>query len=114
MAEAADGEAVRVFATRPREVPRVGAVPPGGERPTEGHTLVFEIATGGGPVAKLRKFVRSDDGPPSWRVLLARTLAERNGCVVDVEFAEDTVRIVCRLRGGEEETRGEQTSRINR
>jgi len=114
LAEAADGETVRVFATQPREVPRLGAGPSVVTASAHADALVFEIATGRGPAAKLRKFVRSDDGPPSWRVLLARTLAERNGCGVDVEYAGDTVRILCRLPGGEEETRGEQTSRFNR
>jgi DNA-binding NtrC family response regulator len=114
LAEGVGGETVRVFATQPREVPRVGAAPPDGQTAVQGHALVFEVASGGGPIAKLRKFVRSGDGPPSWRVLLARTLAERNGCVVDVELADDAVRIVCRLRAREEESRGEQTSRFNR
>jgi DNA-binding NtrC family response regulator len=114
LSEGADGEVVRVYTTQPTQVPRVGPAPSGDVASAHADALVFEVATGKGPVAKLRKFVRSDDGPPSWRVLLARTLAERNGCGVDVELAEDTVKILCRLPGGEEETRGEQTSRFNR
>jgi hypothetical protein len=113
LAEAGQGRTVRVYTTPPREVPRVGTGAQAGPKITRGGALVFEIAAGRGPVAQLRKFVRSESGTPSWRVLLARTLAERNGCDVDVEFAEDAVRIRCLLPGGEEKTRGEQTSRFS-
>jgi DNA-binding NtrC family response regulator len=114
LAEVTDDERVRVFADRPKEVPRVGPAPSASDARAHKVALVFEVATARGPAAKLRKFVRSEDGLPSWRVILARTLGERNSCGVDVEFAGDTMRIVCRLHGSEEVSRGEQTSRFNR
>jgi len=75
--------------------------------------IAFEIPTGRGPVTKLRLLVGGDEETTSWRVLLARAVAERNGCGVEVDDAGGTRTIRCVLPRGEA-TRGEQTSRINR
>lgn len=75
--------------------------------------ITFEIPTGRGPVTKLRLLVGGDEETASWRILLARAVAERNGCGVEVDDAGSTRTIRCVLPRGEA-TRGEQTGRINR
>jgi DNA-binding NtrC family response regulator len=79
-----------------------------------GRTLTFGVTAAQGAVTKLRRLGASERQPASWRVVLARAIARRNGCEVDVEASGDGMKIRCRLPGGEVGTRGKQTSRIDR
>jgi DNA-binding NtrC family response regulator len=74
--------------------------------------VTVEVASGQGPVTKLRRLSEAGDDALSWRIQLARAVAARNGCVVEVKSAGDGLKTVCRPQGGE--VRGQQTSRINR
>ncbi len=76
------------------------------------NTVEFRVVSGQGAVRKLRRLTDAgDDGLP-WRVLLARAVGARNGCLVDVKTSDESLTIVCRSEGGE--VRGQQTSRIDR
>ena len=74
--------------------------------------VIVEVASGQGPVTKLRRLTEAGEDALSWRIQLARAVAARNGCVVEVNAAGDGLKTVCRPQGGE--ARGQQTSRINR
>jgi DNA-binding NtrC family response regulator len=93
--EAAAGEAVRI---------RSGA----------DRRIEFEARIGDGPSATLRKVLEAGARPVSWRILLARAIARRNGFSVDVDLTDAAMSIRCRLSGGEEQTRGQQTNRFSR
>lgn len=93
--EAAAGEAVRI---------RSGA----------DRRIEFEARIGDGPSATLRKVLETGARPVSWRILLARAIARRNGFSVDVDLTDGAMSIRCRLSGGEEQTRGQQTNRFSR
>jgi len=73
--------------------------------------VTIEVASGQGPVTKLRRLIEAGDDALSWRIQLARAVAVRNGCVVEVNAAGDGLKTVCRPQGGV--ARGQQTSRIN-
>jgi len=79
-----------------------------------GAAVVFKVPGGQGPVTKLRRLVGPGEPGLSWRILLARAVAARNGCRVDVRIAGEAMTIRLVLRGREEGNSGQQTSRINR
>jgi signal transduction histidine kinase len=93
--EAAAGEAVRIRSGSSRQIE-------------------FEARIGDGPSATLRKVLEAGARPVSWRILLARAIARRNGFSVDVDLTDGAMSIRCRLSGGEEKTRGQQTNRFSR
>jgi len=96
------------------ELPKDGRLNVEASSATQGRaTVVFSVPSAAGPVTKLRRIVEPGSTALSWRIVLARTVAARNGCKVDVSVAGEAMRIRCLLRGGEE-GRGQQTSRINR
>ena len=93
--EAAGGEAVRI-------------------RADASDSVELSIRVGDGPSANLRKVLETGARPVSWRILLARAIARRNGFSVDVDLVGSAMTIRCHLSGGEEQTRGQQTNRFNR
>jgi DNA-binding NtrC family response regulator len=93
--EAADGEAVRI-------------------RADASDSVELSARVGDGPSANLRKVLETGRKPVSWRILLARAIARRNGFSVDVDLVGSAMTIRCHLSGGEEKTRGQQTNRFNR
>ena len=79
---------------------------------TGDNTVEFRVVSGQGAVRKLRRLTDAGDDALPWRVLLARAVAARNGCLVDVQTSDESLTIVCRAEGGV--VRGQQTSRIDR
>ena len=72
------------------------------------------VSAGGGTSASLRRVLGSKQELPSWRVLLAKQVAERNGFGVEVEAVGEQLAMHVSPLRGEEDSRGEQTGRINR
>jgi signal transduction histidine kinase len=72
---------------------------------TEREALVLSVPAARGAVAKLHRL--SERQPVSWRIVLARAIAARNGFDVDVEGLADGMTIRCRPSGGEGGARGQ-------
>lgn len=72
---------------------------------TERDALVLSVPAARGAVAKLHRL--SERQPVSWRIVLARAIAARNGFDVDVEGLADGMTIRCRPSGGEGGARGQ-------
>ena len=75
----------------------------------EGRRLTVSVRGAGGPITMLHRLGEGGGAAPSWRLLLARSIAARNGWSLDVEVGEKAIDIRC-LLVVEEETRGGQES----
>jgi signal transduction histidine kinase len=76
--------------------------------------ITLSVPAPGGPVTRLRRIVEGQEQEPSWRIVLARSVAARNGCKVEVNTAGEAMTIRLVLRGGEVGSRGQQTGRTDR
>lgn len=77
--------------------------------------VALEAPRGRGAATKLRELVaEGSTGVLTWRLLLARAVAEKNGFVVEEDPGGDVLRIRCRPAGGEVESRNEQANRTDR
>ncbi len=74
-----------------------------------GCELVVSVQGAGGPITKLHRLGEGGGSAPSWRLLLARSIAARNGWSLHVEVGENAIEIRC-LLVVEEEGRGGQKS----
>jgi hypothetical protein len=72
---------------------------------SEGGALALQVRAAQGAIAKLHRFSAVEREPVSWRVVLARAVATRNGWDVDVDATADGMTVRCRPPGGVE-TRG--------
>jgi len=81
---------------------------------TERDALVFNVPAARGAVAKLHRLSAVERQPVSWRIVLARAIAARNGFDVDVDGSADGITIRCRLSGGEGGPRGQQQQQTDR
>jgi DNA-binding NtrC family response regulator len=84
-----------------------------------GGSLSLRVQSARGAVAKLHRLSPVERQPVSWRVVLARAVAARNGWELDVDATADGMTIRCRPPRGEVETRGstqqqQQTDRPDR
>jgi signal transduction histidine kinase len=84
---------------------------PAGAGGANAPVIVLRVPASRGAAAKLRRLVTAEPRPDSWRVVLARAVAARNGCGVDVEGTADGITLRCRLGGGESGGGGTQQSR---
>jgi DNA-binding NtrC family response regulator len=75
---------------------------------TERDALVFSVPAARGAVAKLHRLNAVERQPVSWRIVLSRAIAARNGFDVDVEGSTDGMTIRCRSFGGEGGSRDQQ------
>lgn len=81
---------------------------------TERGALLFDVPAARGAVAKLHQLSALERPPVSWRIVLARAIAGRNGFDVNVEGSADGMLIRCRPAGGEGEPRGQQQQQTDR
>jgi signal transduction histidine kinase len=73
-----------------------------------GPIIVIRVPSARGAVAKLHRLGSAQRQPVSWRIVLARAVAARNGWEVEVEAAADAIAIRCRPPGGEVGARDQQ------
>ncbi len=82
---------------------------------TSGGTVLWTIETEHGPGSQLRDMSEDGEKSPTWRVLLARTLTERNGGKLEMHSTSTTTTLKWRLPVMEEEgAHGKQTDRTHR